>query len=162
MSKVQFKSYSQGQTVLFPSRIDEKIPENNSVRLIKRIVEGLDLTQLIATYESRGTTPYNLRMLLKIVFHACINNVCSCRKIASAMERNIHYMWPSGSQYPPYSTISRFRSEHIKDCVNRLSVQVVELPAETGQISLFDYLCRFADCKRVLIARFSYGLPSYA
>jgi transposase len=92
--------------------------------------------QLIATYESGGTIPYHPRMLLKVVFYACMNNTCSCRKIASSMERDIHYMWLSGSQYPPFSTTNRFRSEHVKDCVNHLFVQVVELLAETGQVSL--------------------------
>ncbi|MDR1121438.1 MAG: hypothetical protein LBM08_11030 [Dysgonamonadaceae bacterium] len=67
---MQFRSYNQGQTVLFPSRIDERIPENSPVRLINRIVDGLDLMRLIATYESGGTTPCNPRMLLKAVFYA--------------------------------------------------------------------------------------------
>ncbi|MDR1121439.1 MAG: transposase [Dysgonamonadaceae bacterium] len=49
-----------------------------------------------------------------------MNNICSCRRIALAMERDIHYMWLSGSQYPPFSTTNRFRSEHIKDCVKRV------------------------------------------
>ncbi|MDR1221492.1 MAG: IS5/IS1182 family transposase, partial [Tannerella sp.] len=73
MSKVQFKSYNQGQTLLFPSRTDERIPEDSPVRLINRIVDGLDLTRLIATYDSGGTTPYNPRMLLKVVFYAYMN-----------------------------------------------------------------------------------------
>jgi transposase len=136
MSKVQFKSYNQGQTVLFPSRLDERIPEDSPVRLINRIVDGLDLTQLIISYESGGTTPYHPRMLLKVVFYAYMNNTYSCRRIASAMERDIHYMWLSGSQYPSFSTINRFRSEHIKDCINQLFVQVVEVLVEMGQVSL--------------------------
>jgi transposase len=97
-------------------------------------VDGLDLTQLIASYESGGTTPYHPRMLLKVVFHAYMNNTYSCRRIASAMERDIHYMWLSGSQYPSFSTINRFRSEHIKDCVNQLFVQAVEVLVEMGQV----------------------------
>jgi transposase len=136
MSKIQFKSYNQGQTVLFPSRLDERIPADSPVRPINRIVDGLDLTQLISSYDSGGTTPYHPRMLLKVVFYAYMNNTYSCRKIASAMERNIHYVWLSGSQYPSFSTINRFRSEHIKDCVNQLFVQVVEALVELGQVSL--------------------------
>ncbi|MDR1259357.1 MAG: transposase [Tannerellaceae bacterium] len=73
-------------------------------------------------------------MLLKVVFYACMNNTCSCRRIASAMERGIHYMWLSGGQYPSFSTINRFRSEHIKECVNHLFVQVVEVLVEIGQV----------------------------
>ncbi|MDR0349882.1 MAG: hypothetical protein LBH90_10410 [Tannerella sp.] len=68
MSKIQFKSYNPGQTVLFPSRLDERIAEDSPVRWINRIVDGLDLTRLISTCESGGTSPYNPRMLLKVVF----------------------------------------------------------------------------------------------
>lgn len=136
MSKVQFKSYNQGQTVLFPSRLDEKISEDSPVRLISRIVDGLDLTSLLSTYEAGGTTPYHPRMLLKVVFYAYMNNIYSCRKIASMLEQHIHYMWLSGGQYPSFSTINRFRSEHIKDCVNHLFAQVVHVLVEMGQVSL--------------------------
>jgi transposase len=65
------------------------------------------LTDLIATYEPGGTTPYHPRMLLKVVFYAYMNNLYSCR-----------------------------RSEHVKDCINRLFVQVVTLLVEIGQVSL--------------------------
>jgi transposase len=136
MPKLQFKFYNQGQLCLFPSRLDERIAEDSPVRLINRIVDGLDLTELIATYESGGTTPYHPRMLLKVVFYAYMNNIYSCRRIASMMEHHLHYMWLSGSQYPSYSTINRFRSEHMKDCVNRLFVQVVALLVDMGQVSL--------------------------
>ena len=136
MTKVQFKPYTQGQMVLFPIRLDERIPENSPVRLISHIVDGLDLTQLLSTYESGGTTPYHPRMLLKVVFYAYMNNIYSCRKIASLLEHHIHYMWLSGSQYPSFSTINRFRSEHIKDCINHLFVQVVQVLVEMGQVSL--------------------------
>lgn len=136
MSKVVFKSYNQGQISLFPSRLDERIPLDSPVRLINTIVDGLDLKELISTYESGGTTPYDPRMLLKVVFYAYMNNLYSCRRIGKALDENIHYMWLSGSQYPSYSTINRFRSEHLKSCINNLFVQVVMILVDMGQISL--------------------------
>lgn len=75
-------------------------------------------------------------MLLKVVFYAYMNNIYSCRKIASMLEHHIHYMWLSGDQRPSFSTVNRFRSEHIKDCVNHLFVQVVQVLVEMGQVSL--------------------------
>ena len=42
----------------------------------------------------------------------------------------------SGSQTPSFSTINRFRSEHLKDTVNKLFSQVVSLLVDMGQISL--------------------------
>jgi transposase len=136
MAKVRFKSYNTNETVLFPSSLGERIPGDHPVRLLSRIVDGLDLTELIQTYKSGGTTPFHPRMLLKMVFYAYINNIYSCRKIEDAMNWNIQYMWLSGNQHPFFSTINRFRSEHMKDCVNSLFIQVVTILVETGQISL--------------------------
>ena len=52
-------------------------------------------------------------LLLKVVFYAYMNNIYSCRKIEDALKYHIHYMWLSGSQTPSFSTINRFRSEHL-------------------------------------------------
>lgn len=136
MANIRFKSYDQHQLSFFPICLDEKIPASSPVRLINRIVDGLDISGLISTYESLGTPPYSPRMLLKVVLYAYMNNLYSCRKIASIMEYHVHYMWLSGSQYPSYCTINRFRSQRMKEQVNRLFVQVVMLLVEMGQVSL--------------------------
>ncbi|MDR1056321.1 MAG: transposase [Prevotellaceae bacterium] len=81
--------------------------------------------------ESGGTTPYHPRMLLKVDFYAYMNNLYSCCKIEEALEENIHYyIWLSGSQYPSYSTINRFRSHHLEFHINNLFVQVIMI--DTG------------------------------
>ncbi len=46
MAKVTFKEYNQGQGVLFPMNIDSKIPKDSPVRLVNRIVDELDLTDI--------------------------------------------------------------------------------------------------------------------
>lgn len=135
-SKIPFKDYNQGLLNLFPSRLDENIPENSPVRMINQIVDELDISPLLGTYSGGGTSSYHPRMLLKVLFYAYLNNIYSCRKIEKVMQENIHYMWLSGQQYPSFSTINRFRSEHIKDCINSLFVQVVELLVELGYLSL--------------------------
>lgn len=136
MAKLQFKSYNQGQLNLFPQDLGELVPQDSPVRLLSKIVDRLDLTELLRTYKSGGTTPFNPRMLLKVVFYAYMNNIYSCRKIADILKYHVHYMWLSGQQSPSFSTINRFRSEHMKDCVNSLSVQVVKILVDLGQVSL--------------------------
>lgn len=135
-SKIPFKDYNQGLLNLFPSRLDENIPEHSPVRMINQVVDQLDISSLYSTYQGGGTSSYHPRMLLKVLFYAYLNNIYSCRKIEKVMGENIHYMWLSGSQYPSFSTINRFRSEHVKDCINRLFVQVVEMLVELGYLSL--------------------------
>jgi transposase len=135
-AKVRFKSYNTGIISIFPVDLGEKIPKNAPVRLIDGIVDGLKLDKVIETYKDGGTTPYHPRVLLKVVFYAYMNNVYSCRRIASLLDRDFHYMWLSGGQTPSFSTINRFRSEHLKDAVNDLFVQVVMKLVEAGQLSL--------------------------
>ena len=43
------------------------------------------------------------------------------------MNWNIQYMWLSGNQHPSFSTINRFRSEHMKDCVSSLFIQELKI-----------------------------------
>ena len=135
-TKVRFKSYNTGIVSIFPVDLGEKIPKNAPVRLIDSIVDGLRLDKVIETYKDGGTTPYHPRVLLKVVFYAYMNNIYSCRRIASLLDRDFHYMWLSGGQTPSFSTINRFRSEHLKDAVNDLFVQVVMKLVEAGQLSL--------------------------
>ena len=55
MAKVQFKTYTPNEIVLFPSNLGERIPKDHPVRLLSRIVDGLDLTELIRTYKGGKT-----------------------------------------------------------------------------------------------------------
>ncbi len=132
----KFKSYSQGQLQFFPMRLDERIKENDPVRLVNSIVDSLDISDLLASYKSQGASSYSPRMLLKVIFYAYMNNVYSCRKIEKSLNENIHYMWLSGGQYPSFNTINRFRSEHLKDYINYLFSQVVLMIAGLGYVSL--------------------------
>src|SRR5690554_5351025 len=136
MAKVSFKEYSQGQGVLFPMSIDSKIPEDSAVRLVNRIVDELDLTNIDFGYKGGGNSSYHPRMMLKVLFYAYLNNVYSCRKIASQLEQNIHYMWLSGDQQPNFRTINNFRSLRLKDNIHGLFVQVVYMLVEMGYITL--------------------------
>lgn len=132
----QFKEYTQGQILLFPSRLDENIPTDSPVRLISHVVDQLDITPILATYEGGGTTGYHPRMMLKVLFYAYLNNIYSCRKIESCLEQNIHYMWLSGKQFPDFRTINNFRSLHLKDSIHEMFTQIITLLVDMGYLSL--------------------------
>lgn len=135
-AKIQFKEYNQGEILLFPSRLDENISESSPVRLISQVVDQLDITPILATYEGGGTTGYHPRMMLKVLFYAYLNNIYSCRKIEKCLEENIHYMWLSGKQFPDFRTINNFRSLHLKDSIHEMFTQIIMLLVEMGYLSL--------------------------
>jgi transposase len=136
MSKINFKEYNQGQVELFPTRLDEYIPEDSPVRLVNKIVDGLDISILSTSYKSGGCTGYHPRMMLKVLFFSYLSNIYSCRKMEAALKESIYYMWLSGKQFPKHSCINDFRSKRLKKHINSLFTQVVLILVDLGYVSL--------------------------
>ena len=61
MTKIHFRPYNPNQTVLFPQRIDEDIAENDPVRMVDALVEGLNLESFRKLYKECGRSPYHPR-----------------------------------------------------------------------------------------------------
>lgn len=136
MGKPVFKSYNQGQSVLFPASLDEKLPADSPARLINNIVDSLDISRIIDTYKVGGRSAYHPRMMLKVVIYGYLNNIYSCRKIENALNDRVSFMWLSGNQTPDHNTINRFRSSHLKDCIHEIFTQVVMMLVGMEYLSL--------------------------
>ena len=59
MAKIHFRPYHPNQTVLFPQRIDEDIADNDPVRMVDALVEGLNLESFRKLYKECGRSPYH-------------------------------------------------------------------------------------------------------
>lgn len=121
--------------VLFPQRIDEDIAEDAPVRVVDAVVESLNLEDFKKLYRERGRSPYNPKMLLKVVIYAYMNNIYSCRKIEKMLLRDIHFIWLAGYNKPDFITINRFRNR-VKNEINNIFTQLVLILADKGFVSL--------------------------
>lgn len=136
MAKPVFKEYNQGQVVLFPPSLDEKLPADSPARLVSQIVDNLDISSVVDTYKGGGSSAYHPRMMLKVVIFSYLNNIYSCRKIENALNDRLSFMWLSGNQTPDHNTINRFRSSRLKDAIHDIFTQVVKLLVDMGYLSL--------------------------
>src|SRR5690554_2453507 len=134
--RIKFKEYNQQQNWLFPPSIEELIPENHPVRIVNRVIEHLDIQNLIAAYNAEGKPSYNPKMMLKVMVYAYMDNIYSSRKIEKAMRENINFMWLSANQVADHNTIARFRSKRLKDSFKDIFKQVVLLLAEEGLVNI--------------------------
>ena len=83
-----------GQLKIDESFAEKEIPANDSVRLLDKIVEGMDLSALMRAYDSHGRPPATPpRTMLKIVLYAAMEHNYSSRKIKSSCERDMNYIW---------------------------------------------------------------------
>lgn len=135
MTKLHFRPYTSKQTVLFPQRIDEDIAEDDPVRIIDAVLDGIDMKRIFELYKPDGRRPYHPRMMLKAIIYGYMSNVYSCRKIEERLKRDIHFIWLAGYEKPDYDTINRFRNR-VKDEMNEVFTQLVLILVDKGYVSL--------------------------
>lgn len=131
-----FKPYTQAQPLLLPPSVDELIAPNHPVRVVSEVIDGLDLSSIIANYEGGGASSYHPAMLLKLIVYGYLRNIYSTRKIEEAVAESVHFMWLAGGQRPDHNTLARFRSRRLKEEVEDVFRQVVELLVDHGHVSL--------------------------
>lgn len=133
-TKLHTKNYNNNRLFLTVNP-NEDIAENDPVRVVDAIVEGLDLKDFKKLYKEKGRCPYHPKMMLKIILYAYMNNIYSCRKIEKAVQRDIHYIWLAAQERPDFVTINRFRNR-VKKEINNIFTQVVLVLADKGFITL--------------------------
>ncbi|PAK46733.1 transposase, partial [Paenibacillus sp. 7541] len=74
-----------------------------------------------------------------IIIYAYSQRIYSSRQIAKAVRENIPFMWLAARQRPDFRTINRFRSERMKDVLEKVFTAVLELLVEEGYIKLEHY-----------------------
>jgi len=81
IAKLQFKNEPSNSPELFRKNIFDRIPQGHLVRLVKKVVEGLNINHV----------------MIKILFYSYLSNIYFCRKIAKALNENIHFMYIAGN-----------------------------------------------------------------
>ena len=132
---LHFRSYDPDQTLLFPQRIDRDIPKDDPVRILKSVIESLDLSGFKKLYHERGRSPHHPKMMLMVILYSYMNNVYSCRKIEKLLYRDIYYIWLSGYQKPDFATINRFRNR-VKNEIGHIFTLLVLILVEKGFVTL--------------------------
>lgn len=146
MNKVIFKPYVMNQQKLMPPSYEEKIAAGHLVRQVNEAIEALDLEILLAQYEGGGTSSYHPKMMLKVLVYAYCKKIYTSRKIAEALEENIHFMWLSGEQTPDFRTLNDFRGRRMKGVIDEVFTAVVEQLVAKGYVKMENY---FVDGSKV-------------
>ena len=122
--------------IKLPFDIEISIPSDDPVRLLSAFVEGMDLSDLYATYDRIRNNQASPRQMLKIMIYAAMNRIYSSRDIESACRRDINFMFLlDGAPAPDHSTIARFISMHLSQCSRQIMSEVGTMLLDLGEIS---------------------------
>ena len=129
----RFRPYHPDQGLLLPPDMRDWLPGGHLAHHVSDLVDGLDLTVFYAPYEGDGRrkSPYEPRMMLKVLIYGYATGVVSSRGLARKLEEDVAFRVLAAGNFPSHRTICEFRRRHLGD-FKRLFVEVVRLAAETG------------------------------
>src|SRR6202171_513036 len=122
------------QSTLFPECLEDWICEDNPVRVIDVLAEGLDLAALRfcgVDPEATGRPSYHPSVLLKLYIYGYLNRVQSSRRLEREASRNVEVMWLTGRLAPDHKTIADFRKDN-GTAIRKVCARFVELCRQMG------------------------------
>ena len=128
-----FRPYEPDQMLLLAPSLRDWLPEGHLADHVGDLVEGLDLTAFYAPYEGGGRrkSPYEPRMMVKVLIYGYATGVFSSRKLARKLEEDVAFRVLGAGNFPSHRTLCEFRRRHLED-FKALFVEVVRLAGEMG------------------------------
>jgi transposase len=111
----KFKGADRNQLTLMPYNIEDWLPSNHLARFVVDIVDMLDLQSVYNSYRGTGSTPYDPKMLLSLLFYGYSTGVFSSRKIEQSTYDSVAFRYLAGNNHPDHDTISTFRKRFLPD-----------------------------------------------
>ena len=112
----------------FPISFENIIPDDDSVRMLYDVMEGLYYTELNKTYSTIGINPELLpETMFAIIVYGYMEGIYSSRALEKVCKRDINFKWLLQGQEPPtHNSIDRFRRERLAQCIENLFNQFIK------------------------------------
>jgi len=111
----KFIGADREQRMLMPYDLGDWLPEDHLSRFIVDIVDRLNFRHIYNRYKGVGSTPYDPKMLLALLFYGYATGVFSSRKIEAATYDSVAFRFVAGNHHPDHDTISGFRKRFLPE-----------------------------------------------
>jgi len=132
-----FRPYAPDQGFLLPPSPRDWLPEEHLAYFISDTVDALDLSAFYDRYEGDGrrNSPFDPRMMVKLLLYGYATGTFSSRKIARKLREDVAYRVLCAENFPAHRTIAEFRERHLEE-FKELFVQVVRIAREAGLVQM--------------------------
>ena len=105
-----FRPYRPDQGLLLAPDLRDWLPEGHLANHVSDLVDGLDLTAFYAPYEGDGRrkSPYESRMMAKVLIYGYATGVFSSRGLARKLEEDVAFRVLAAGNFPSHRTICSF------------------------------------------------------
>lgn len=132
-----FRRYVPEQSLLLPPSPRDWLPEGHLAYFLSDTVDALDLQAFYKPYEGDGrrNSPYDPRMMVKLLLYGYATGVFSSRKIAKKLHEDVAFRVLAGESFPAHRTLAEFRQRHLP-AFQGLFVQVLAIAREAGLLQV--------------------------
>ena len=133
----RFRRYQPEQKLLLAPDLRAWLPEGHLAFYVSDVVDGLDLSGFYDRYEGDGRrcSPYEPRMMVKLLVYGYATGVFSSREIARKLLEDVAFRVLAAGNAPSHRTICEFRLRHLAEFAS-VFAQVVELAQGLGLAKL--------------------------
>lgn len=109
----KFIGADREQRMLMPYDLGDWLPDHHLARFVVDVVDKLDMRGIYSRYKGVGSTAYDPRMLLSLLFYGYSTGVFSSRKIESSTYDSVAFRFVAGNHHPDHDTIAEFRKRFL-------------------------------------------------
>ena len=129
--------FELGQQKINFSFFELHLPDDDPVYTLKKVLEDLDFSSLLARYSSKGRTGYNPIMMYALVIYANMRGIRSVDRIVELCERDLAFIWLAKGQKPKRDAFYEFKGEKLtEEVLDDLHYQFVHRLEKEGLVTL--------------------------
>ena len=112
-----FRPYHPDQILMLPPDLREWVSEGHLAHHVSDLVDAVDLSAFYAPYrgDGRRNSPYDPRMMVKVLIYAYATGTFSSRKMAKRLEEDVAFRMLAAGNFPKHRTLCEFRKRHLGD-----------------------------------------------
>ncbi|MEG1531526.1 MAG: IS1182 family transposase [Lactococcus sp.] len=129
--------FELGQQKINFSFFELCLPDDDPVYTLKKVIEELDFSGLLACYSDKGRTGYNPIMMYAVVTYANMRGIRAVDRIVELCERDLAFIWLTKGQKPKRDAFYDFKGKKLTDEVlDELNYQFLRRLKKEGLITL--------------------------
>ena len=113
------------------------LPDDDPVYTLKKVMEDLDFSGLLANCSDNGRTGYNPIMMYAVVTYANMRGVRSVDRIVELCERDLAFIWLTRGQKPKRDAFYEFKGKKLtSEILDDLNYQFLRRLQKEGLVTL--------------------------
>lgn len=129
--------FELGQQKINFSLYEIGLPADDEVHTLKKVLEDLDYTSLIAQYSDKGRKPANPIMMNAIVTYANMKGIRAVDRMVELCERDIAFIWLAQGQKPKRDAFYDFLNKRLTtEILEDLHYQFIRRLEKEGFVTL--------------------------